>query len=92
MWIVIKMEYESSDMDDDPCYVPTEEDDDIRDTDISDISKEEVEAKYVDRWTYIVDLFSDHRKTPVTEFRSNFEIHAPVLLSDMQSPTEYFDL
>lgn len=77
------MEYESSNSDDDPCHVPTEEDDDMSDTDFSDISDEEVEAKWLDVEIYIEDPFSYHRKSSVTEFRSNFEIQAAVLLSYM---------
>lgn len=81
-----------SDSGDEYSYEEEEEETDTSDTDLSDISDEAIEAKCIDGWTYVIDPFSDHRKTPLNEFQYGVEISPAVLLSNAKSPVDYFEI
>ena len=60
--------YIVKDSNDDYGYEPDEDEEVASDTVFSDTSDDEIEARWVNEWTYVTDTFSDLRKTPFMEF------------------------
>ena len=88
---IVKMGCESDSSDDYSCE-PKEKEEVSRDTDFSDVSDDKIEVRCVNEWTYITDLFLDQCKTPLMEFQGGVKISPTILLLNVKSHVNYFEI